>query len=202
MLLKKIKENFVYIFITNNIRPKSLKILVLLLTIDFYFLFNALMFNESFIKDLYNSKDDSFFGFIFRSFEHIIYVSIITKLIKELIFCFFYEERKIKGIFLRGKNKPNKIKMDIVNFIKKMEKYNKYFIILSYIITTISWFYISCFNNVYYYSKIEWIKSSIFCFLLIEIIISILIFLIESILRFLAIYYKNEKLFKWSKKIE
>ena len=189
------------LFVTNNIKPKSIKIIVLLLTIDFYCLFNGFMFNESYIKDLYNDDDTSFFSFINRSLANSIYVLIITKIIKELILCYFFEEKKIKGIFRRGKYKPRKIKMDIVIFIQKMEKFYNYFIITSYFITFVSWFYISCFNDVYYYSQIEWIKSSFFFFISVEII-SIFISLFETILRYLSICSKNEKIFKLSKFFE
>ena len=188
-------------FVTNNIKPKSLKIIVLLLTIDFYCLFNAYMFNESYIKDLYNSDDTSFFSFIGRSLENLIYDLIITKIIKELILCYFFEEKKIKGIFRRGKYKPRKIRMDIVIFLQKMEKFYKYFIITSYFITLASWFYISCFNDVYYYSQNEWIKSSFFFFFVVEFI-SIFISLFETILRYISICSKNEKIFKLSKIFE
>ena len=199
--LKKKQLTINTFFVSNNIKPKSLKIIVLLLTIDFYCLFNGFMFNESYIRDLYNDDDTSFFGFINRSLENSIYVLIITKIIKELIQCYFFEEKKIKGIFLRGKFKPRKIKMDIVIFIQKMEKYYNYFIITSYFITFLSWFYISCFNDVYYYSQKEWIKSSFLFFILVEII-SIFISLFETIFRYLSICSKNEKIFKLSKFFE
>ena len=199
--LKKKQLTINTFFVTNNIKPKSLKIIVLLLTIDFYCLFNAFMFNESYIRDLYNDDDTSFFSFINRSLENSIYVVIITKIIKELIFCYFFEEKKIKGIFLRGKYKPRKIRMDIVIFIQKMEKYYNYFIITSYFITLLSWAYISCFNDVYYYSQNEWIKSSFFFFIIVEII-SIFIALFETIFRYLSICSKNEKIFKLSKFFE
>ena len=196
--LKKKQLTLNTFFVTNNIKPKSLKIIVLLLTIDFYCLFNSFMFNESYIKDLYNDDDTSFFSFVNRSLANSIYVLIITKIIKELILCYFFEEKKIKGIFRRGKYKPRKIKMDIVIFIQKMEKYYNYFIITSYFITLVSWLYISCFNDVYYYSQNEWIKSSFFFFIIVEII-SIFISLLETILRYLSICSKNEKIFKLSK---
>ena len=91
--------------------------------------------------------------------------------------------------------------MDIIEFIKRMEKFNNSFIITTYIITLLSWFYISCFNSVYYYSRKEWLKSSAVSFILFQVI-SIGIYLLETILRYLALCLKNEKLFKWSKIIE
>jgi hypothetical protein len=199
--LKKKQLTLKTFFVKNNITPKSLKIIVFLLTIDFYCLFNGFMFNESYIRDLYNDDDTSFLSFINHSFENLIYVLIITKIIKELMQCYFFEERKIKGIFLRGKYKPRKIRMDIVIFIQKMEKYYNYFIVTSYFITFVSWFYISCFNDVYYYSQNEWIKSSFLFFIIVEII-SIFISLFDTIFRYLSICSKNEKIFRLGKIFE
>jgi hypothetical protein len=198
------KENHLFInsiFITNNIKPKSIKIIVLLISIDLYCLFNGLMFNESYITDIYNSEGTgNFFDFIPRSYNHLIFITIISKLVNGLISCFFLEEKKIKGIFLRGKNKPDKIKMDIFSFIQKIEKYYLYFIYTSYFITILSWVYISCFNNVYYYSRKEWIKSS-FCYYIITEVIMIIVYFLNSVIRFIAMKCENERIFNWNKNI-
>ena len=77
----------------------------------------------------------------------------------------------------------------------------KRFIILVYlsiVLTIICYIYISCFNNVYPYIKIEWIKSFLFV-LIVAQFINFGIALIQSILRYLSIRCKNEKLFKLSK---
>jgi len=58
--------------------------------------------------------------------------------------------------------------------------------------------YISCFNDVYYYTRKEWIKSSIFFFIVIQIA-SVFIILFETIIRYIGIKCKNEKIFKLSK---
>ena len=198
------KENHLFInsiFITDNIKPKSIKIIVLLISIDLYCLFNGLMFNESYISDIYNKQGtENFFEFIPRSYNHLIFITIISKLVNGLISCFYLEEKKIKGIFLRGKNKPDKIKMDIFSFIQKIEKYYLYFIYTSYFITILSWVYISCFNNVYYYSRREWIKSSFLYYIMTEAFI-IIVYFLTAVIRFLAMKCENEKIFNWSKNI-
>ena len=129
-----------------------------------------------------------------------IFITIISKLINGLISCFYLEEKKIKGIFLRGKNKPDKIKMDIFSFIQKLEKYYLYLICTSYFITILTWVYISCFNNVYYYSRREWIKSSFLYYIMAEVIV-IIFFFLTAVIRFLAMKWENEKIFNWSKNI-
>ena len=71
------------------------------------------------------------------------------------------------------------------------------FIIFTAVISAFSWFYISCFNNVYPHMKIEWIKSSIFIILLVHIY-TILDTLVETLLRFISFEIKSEKMYKAS----
>ena len=112
---------------------------------------------------------------------------------------FIIEEKKIKGIFLRGKNKSQlEIKNEILILNKKIVNNFFIFIGISYVITIFSFIYISCFINVYYYSGFEWIKSGVFYFILSQII-SIFFFLLETSIRFVAIRFKSEKIFKFSK---
>ena len=71
------------------------------------------------------------------------------------------------------------------------------FIIIAGVYSIFSWYYISCFNNIYPHMKNEWIKSSIFIILLVHIF-SIFVTLIETLLRFLSFEFKSEKMYKAS----
>ena len=186
-------------FIVDNIKPKTIKIVSFLLKLDFYLLFNGLIYSEEFLIELYkNEKKNTFINFISRHFSHLLYIFIIIKVLDEFIECFFIEEKRLKGIFIRGKNKMKKIKENLVVFIKKIEKYYFYLITISYFIMILSIIYISCFNDVYYYTRKEWIKSSLLFFIIIQIA-SIFIILFETIIRYIGIKLKNEKIFKLSK---
>ena len=116
----------------------------------------------------------------------------------EIIDCFFIEEKKIKGIFIRGKTNYKKIKEDILLLIKRIEQYNLIFIIISYVILALSWVYISCFNDVYIYTRKDWIITTIIFFIIIQVFLLVLN-LIETIIRFISIRCQSEKLFKLSK---
>ena len=107
------------------------------------------------------------------------------------------EEKKLKGIFIRGKNNVRKIKGEIIVLIRKIEKNNIIFIIISYIIFIFSWVYISCFNDVYFYTRKDWMKSSLF-FIISFQILSIIICFIETVIRYIGIKFQSEKLFKLS----
>ena len=69
-----------------------------------------------------------------------------------------------------------------------------YFIIITYFITLFILYYITCFNYRYYYIISEWIKSSIFIFISIQIL-TISVILVESSLIFnkclISIYNNN-----------
>ena len=164
----------------------------------FCLLINGLLFTEDYLVELYNSgKDENFFSFINRAISNFLYTFIIIHLLNEIIDCFFIEETKLKKIFIRGKSDIKKIKGEILLLIKKIEKYYIIFIIFSYLIFIFSWIYISCFNDIYYYTRKEWMKSSFFFFIIFQFL-SIIICLIETIIRFLSINCKSEKLFKLS----
>ena len=84
-------------------------------------------------------------------------------------------------------------------FITMKNIINNYwlFIIISYIMTIISWYYITCFNNVYPNLKLEWIKSSLFILIIMQIV-SILVCAIFAFLRFLSIKCKSERIYRIS----
>ena len=184
-------------FIEDKIKPKSIKIMIFILNIVFYLSINGLMYSEQYISDLYNNENEKLSQFISRIFEHLIYVGVITKVLNEIIDCFFVEEKKIKGILIRGKDNYKKIKIDIILLIKKIEKNNLIFIIISYGILAFSWAYISCFNDVYIYTRKDWIMTTIIFFITIQIFL-IILNLIETIIRFISIHCQSEKLFKLS----
>ena len=88
--------------------------------------------------------------------------------------------------------------MKIVELIKDIKKRNIAFIATSSVILLFSFFYLLCFNYVYPYSQIEWIKSSITIFILMQILYFLKCFL-QSGLRFLSFKINSEKLYKISR---
>ena len=65
-------------------------------------------------------------------------------------------------------------------------------------IIVMSFFYLLCFNYVYPYTQVEWIKTSIMVIIIRQILSCFVIFL-ETCLRFLSFKVKSEKLYKFSK---
>ena len=60
-----------------------------------------------------------------------------------------------------------------------------------------TWYYVSCFNNIYPHMRGEWIKISVIIFFLMQFL-SFLIFLVNILIRFLSFKGKSEKIYKIS----
>ena len=193
------KQMIANLFYKNNwIIPRSIKIIFFIIKIDLYIVVNALFYNEDYISNLYYSHEkENFFSFIPRSLNRIIYTSVVSTALDFMISLLFPTEHKIKNILIRKRNNLKEMKIKIIESMKKIINNYRLLIILSYVITIISWFYISCFNNVYTYIKYEWIKSSIVIIVVIQII-SIGGCFLFTLLRFISIALKSEKLFRLS----
>ena len=187
------------IFSEEKLKPRSIRLLLFLLNIDLYFVINGLFFNEEYISEVYHSnKEEQFFDFVSRTNYNLFYTSMVGALVEYMINCFFVEEKKFQNLFRREKDNEMRLRAEfavVLNLIKS--RYIAFFI-TSYVITLFSWYYATCFNNVYPNMKIEWIKSSI-CIIFIMIFVYIGLALLETILRFLSFKFKSEKIFKFSK---
>ena len=107
------------------------------------------------------------------------------------------DEKKIKGIFKREKNSPVILRKKIKELINSLIKRYLAFIIIVSIILILSFFYLLCFNYVYPYTQIEWIKSSITIMIIMQALYTLKCIL-ETSMRFLSYRLKSEKLYKIS----
>ena len=168
------------------------------MTIELYFVINALFYNEEYLSALFKSEEeDSFFAFIPRRINEYIYTSAVSGIISYLIGYFFVEEVKLKRIFVRNRNDEMKIKYELSVLAESMRQRFIGLIIFSISLSVICFVYISCFNIVYPYIRVEWIKSSIFILVLMQII-NFFITLIEACIRFMAIKCNSKKMFRLS----
>ena len=201
IFINKVQEQHMFVrifFAFDNIKPKSIKILLFVLVINLYFDVNALMYNEEYISKIYTSnEEESFLDFLNNSLSRLLSALSIDIIINYLIDMYFENEKIFKKIFLRNlKNIDIKFKSCL--FIQRMEKKYKLFIIISFFITMTSWYYIFCFNNVYPNTSANWIKSSLFIIVLIQLIYFLYIFF-GSFMRFISFKCRSEWLFKISK---
>ena len=196
----QIKSNLLIVEIILNkdaFKPRTIRILLFIINIDFYLFINALFINEEFISEVFNSNNDNFFSFLPRCIDRIFYTILFKAILNYIIDFFFIEEKKIKIILKSKSNTIEDVKNKINQILEKVLKRYFFFIVFSFIITLFSLYYITCFNYRYYYITNEWIKSSIFIIILMEIV-SFVTILIESSLRFLSLKFNSEKFYKLS----
>jgi hypothetical protein len=196
----KLKANLLIVDIILNrdqFKPFPLKIILLVLNLEIYLVINAFFFNEELIGEIYHSENEDKYSFISRTFNRIFYIIVAIFTYNNIIECFFINENKIQAVFKRQKDNILFLKSEVYQMLRKTIKRFNIFIIVSFIISILSFYYISCFNNIYPKTEMEWIKSSILVILFMTVIIILTIFL-ESVLRHLALYIKSDKLYKLS----
>ena len=182
-------------------KPRAIKIIIFILNIFLYFVVNALFINDDYISEVYYlEKQDNFFSFIPRSINRFFYTTLVGIIIEFIVDFFFVEEKKMKGIFLREKDNKIILKNQIINLVDLIKKKYISFIIFVFIIYVICLYYLICFYSIYPKIQVEWIKSSIFIFIIRQIV-SILQCFLETILRFISFKCGSEKIYKISKLI-
>ena len=203
MFLDKIIDSLliINIFYYNNIVPRSLRLILLILKLDIYYVINALFYNETYVSNLFHSTEkEEFFSFISRSVGRIVYTTLASTVITFFIDCFFPDETSLRSLLINSKDNIKKLTNDLDVFYTKTKVNYLVFIFTGYIITLFSWYYISCFNNVYQNTKYEWIKSSVFITILMQIL-RVMKCYFYALLRYLGIGCKIERFFKLSKKL-
>ena len=185
------------IFEEDKYKPRTLRFIIYLLMLNLYFVINALFFSESYISELYREeKEEKFFSFIPRSIKRIIYAFLVSSIINFLFDFIIISGNKIKNILNKKKDfSPVIIKGEIGKILFNIEKSVIIFFIINYFIMLVSWYYISCFNNVYSNTKIEWLKSSIFIIIIMQLL-PFLYSLIFSLLRFISLRCQVEQIYK------
>ena len=200
-LWEKIRNNQKIInsfFIIEITRPREIKVLIFWLTIELYFLINGLFYSDSYISEVFNSKEkETLFSFVPRSIFRFVYCTFVGNIVGYIIQSSLKEEIEIKKIFIKNKKNVLFLKYEISEILKIIPKKIKILIVINYIIGIFSWYYLSCFNNIYPHMKKEWIISSIFIIIIVQILNLILAFL-ETSIRYISINCESEKLFKIS----
>ena len=186
-------------FVNDALRPKTIKIMLFNLNLILYFVINGLFFSEDYVSEVYHlEKEDTFFSFFPRSIERFIYTTIVSLVINVIVECFMVNENKIKGIYIREKDNELNLKYEISLLMKRINNSILLFILVSFILYLLFFYYLLCFNYVYPCMQIEWIKSSITIVIIMQLL-SILSCFIQSSLRFLSFKCKSEKMYKISR---
>ena len=179
------------------LKPMPIKIMLLVLQIDLYFFINGLFYNEEYVTKIFELEEDSFSKATWRFLDNLFYAFMVGVIINYIIEFFFIQPKKLRVTLKREKNNILVLKYEMIQIIKDIEKRNLSFIIVSFIISIFTWYHISCFNNIYPHMKKEWLIFSILIIACIQLL-SLLTYLLETIIRYLSFRFKSEKLFKLS----
>jgi hypothetical protein len=186
-------------FNKENLKPMTIKIIILLLNIELYFVVNGLFYSEEYISEIFHSNEkETFFSFFKRSLKRFLYTTVVGVIIESLMKFIFLDENRIKRIFKREKDNFVQLKYEIFQLIKNLKKRFIFFIVLCFVLSIFSWYYVNCFNNVYPGVAVEWVKSSI-VILIIMLMLPVITGFIETILRALSFKCKSETLFEIKK---
>ena len=180
-----------------QLNPWPIKILLFILNIDLYFFVNGLFFTEDYLSEMLYDKNVNFFDFASRFIDRIYYITLIGIIISYVMDCFFFEERVIRKIFKRNKDNVLLLKYEMSQIIKNIKNRYNSFIIICFVASIFIWYYVFCFNNIYPSMKKEWIITSIITIFAMQFIYFLKL-LLETIIRFIAIKCKSERLFKIS----
>ena len=199
--ISRLKDNqtfFDTFFTKHHIKPLSIKILLFLLSLNIQLVINGLFFSEDYISERYHdTSEEHYFSFMKRIFNRMVYTVMGNSIIISFFKCIFIEERKVKLLFLREKDNPMELKFEISKLINAIKKRFKIFIVIVVFLFVFAFFYISCFNIVYPYTKKEWIKSSVVILIIVQALPAITA-LIEGGLRYASFKCKSEKIFNFS----
>ena len=179
------------------LKPMTIKIIILLLNIDLYFVINGLFYSEDYISDLFYKpkNEEGFMDFFPRSLSRFFYCTLVGVIIGIIVDFVSFDEKKVKRLFKRETKNTLQIRYEISVMTKDIKRNYLILMIICGVIGLISLYYVNCFNNVYPNIAVEWIKSSI-CLILIMQLYSVLLALLEALIRLLAFKLKSERIYK------
>ena len=164
-----------------------------------YFVINGLFYGDDAVSEIYHIEgEDTFFGFFPRSITRYIYSAVVGVIIGIIIDLFFVDEKKMKGIFNREKKNIVNLKIEITKLTKGITIRYIAFVIFVIILFILLMFYLLCFNYVYPHTQGEWVKSSIFLIIIMQIL-EVAVAFLSAGLRFVGFALKSEKIFRFTK---
>ena len=183
-------------FNPETLKPMTIKIIIFLLNIIIYFFLSGLFFSEDYVSELFNSdKEEKFFTFFPRSIPRFIYTIIASAIIGIIVDFIAVDEKKVKRLFLREKKNTLQIRYEISVITKDIKRNYLILMIICLAIDLLVFYYANCFNNVYPNLQKEWIKSSVFIMIFMQLL-SMLTGLIVALIRLIAFKCKSERIYK------
>ena len=183
-------------FSPNNLKPFSMKLLVLIFSFSCYFVINGFLYNEDYVSQKLESKGNkTFYEYLSDSIERILYTSIVGGVISFIIGIVFNTEKKIDEVINKYKDNKILLKGEIAKIFRRSKTTALCFIIIQFVLMIVFTIYIFCFCYVYPNNKLDWFESSLIVIGIIQILSLFTCFLF-TLIKYLGIKFQLEYCFK------
>ena len=183
-------------FAQNNLKPFSMKLLVLIFSFSCYFVINGFLYNEEYVSAKLSSEGNkTFYEYISDSIERILYTSIVGGIISFIIGIVFNTEKKIDNVLNKYSGNKILLKGEIAKIYRISTITMLSFIIIQYILMILFTIYIFCFCYVYPNNKLDWFESSLIVIGIIQIFSLFTCFFFTAI-KYIGIKFQLEFCFK------
>ena len=180
----------------NDYNSRMIKIFLFFFSFSSDLTINALFFNDDTMHKIY--KDRGKFDLLFQ-IPQILYSTLISRFIDTLIKTLALSQDNI--IELKKEKRKNYIKKKYLRILKNFRIKTIFFFIISFIILSCFWYYVTCFCGIYVNTQTHLIKDCIIS-LLTSFIYPFGIILIPGLFRIPALRMKNPCLYKFSSFLE
>ena len=184
------------ILVPNYLELFCLKIIFLMYIIGSEGLFNALLYEDKYINNIYDNNGKYIFIY---NFPKSIFSTIITYIIDIFLFHLITSKYKLQEI-LENQNIKN-YQSEFESIIKCLKKKIFVFFIIDFIITGFAWYYCSIFCALYQNTSKYWLISLVIS-LGIHLILPFILCFIPTTLRYCALKKKKQKLYNLNKMLE
>ena len=107
------------------------------------------------------------------------------------------EEKRFKKLLINNQKDIIKLKIEVAKLNDLIQKRIIIFFIIVLAVFIFSFLHIVSFNYVFHYTQFEWIKSSIFIFIIIELLM-IIVCLLYTFIRKMSYKCKSDRMFRLS----
>ena len=205
MLWYSLKEKQTLIntfFSPNQLKPFSMKLLVLIFSFSCYFVINGFLYNEEYVSTKLESKGNkTFYEYLSDSIERILYTSIVGGIISFIIGILFNTEKKIDDAIEKHNGNKILLKGEIAKIFRISKIIMLCFIIIQFILMILFTIYIFCFCYVYPNNKLDWFESSLIVIGIIQIF-SLFTCCLFTLIKYLGIKFQLEYCFKLTSFLE
>ena len=190
------KQIFLSTIFNNSLfNPLSFRLVLLFFTLHCFLFLNGLFFTEEYLNKRYKSNKLDFVYILKNEITKSIYSSIVVMIIGKILNIFTTITISFSNITKNTNDKKFSIRMK--NFIFEIKK--KFVLIILFILISslLFWYFLFIFCFIYLNNVISWIESTAISIIL-NIIFPLIICIIISSLRFLAIKLKSQLIFEIS----